>query len=130
MATMAAEALIDANDFFKELNKGKRFIETTLDGRKINLRIHSPHVENILRASDLFDALDAGLDNEDTVRRRLMRLACRSCIDGVNGENVAAFLDAFPPMPRVVVACLRLLRVKDSDMRRVGIDPDILVESG
>ena len=124
MAAVTAEAQIATDEFFAELNKGQRFVETMLDGRTVELYLKTPHIENVLRASDLFDALDADLEDEETIRGSLMRLACRSCVHGVNGENVVAFLSVFPPTPRVVIACLKLLRVKDDDMRRIGIDPD------
>lgn len=131
MAAVTAEAQVDTDEFFAELNKGQRFVETMLDGRTVELYLQTPHIEDVLRASDLLDALDAELEDKETIRGRLMRLACRSCIRGVNGENVVAFLSVFSPIPRVVIACLKLLRVEDDDMRRVGIDPDIkIAESG
>ena len=125
MAAVTAEAQVDTEEFFAELNKGQRFVETMIDGRTVELYLHTPHIEDVLRASDLFDALNADLEDKETIRGRLMRLACRSCIRGVDGENVVAFLSVFPPIPSVVIACLKLLRVEDDDMRRVGIDPDV-----
>ena len=102
MAAVTAEAQVNTDEFFAELNKGQRFIETMLDGRTVELYLQTPHIENVLRASDLFDALDADLEDKETIRGRLMS---RSCIHGVNGENVVAFLSVFPPIPRVVIAC-------------------------
>lgn len=124
MADISAEATIGAEEFFAELNRGQKFVETTLDGRRVDIRLRTPHIENVLRASDLFDALDAGLDDVQTIQERLIRLACRSCVNGVEGDNVAAFLNAFPPAPKIVIEALRLLRVEEDGMRRVGINPE------
>lgn len=122
MAAMTAEAQDYTDEFFAEISKGRKFSETTKEGREVVLHLHDPDVINIGRATNLFDQLEAGVP-VGTVLTRLIRLVCISCIHGVDQHNVSAFVHAFPPVPKIVVEGLRLLRVDEDQMRKVGIDP-------
>lgn len=124
MSAVASEVpVVDTREFFAELNKGLRHIETTRAGTRVELYLQVPSVDDKARAGDLFDALDAEVLELDDMRSRLVRLACLACVAGVNRENLTAFLRAFPTVPKVVVECLRLLDVDEDAMRRIGIDP-------
>ena len=123
MAAMTAEAQDYTDEFFAEISKGRKFSEKTTDGRDVLLHLYDPDVLDIGRAASLFDHLKAGVD-KDTVRETLIRLVCLSCIHGVDDHNVSAFMHAFPPVPKIVVEGLRLLRVDEDQMRNVGIDPE------
>ena len=123
MTTMTPETKDRTDEFFAEISKGRKFPETTKDGRKVTLHLHDPDTLDIGRAANLFDHLKAGVD-KDSVRETLVRLVCLSCIHGVDDHNVSAFVHAFPPVPKIVVEGLRLLEVNDEQMREVGINPE------
>ena len=130
MAVMTAEADIDTDQFFKEISRGRQFLQETVKGGTVMLYLHDPDVLDIGRASDLFDQLKAGVDRR-AVRETLIRLVCLSCIDGVNDRNVSAFLHAFPAAPIIVIEGLRLLKISDGQMREAGINPEGgLMETG
>ena len=118
---VVAEAKMDAKDFFAQLSKGRKIVERTIDGEDIELTLRFP---SVLEAEQVYDILanlryDSDLDLE---RNRLIQLACCICIEGVTFENVIAFLSRFPPMPRVIMECLRLIQIGEDDMQRLKID--------
>lgn len=123
MAAMTAEADLDTQKFFEKINRGRQFVQRTLEGETVMLHLHDPDALDIGRASDLFDQLKAGVDRL-AVRETLIRLVCLSCIDGVNDRNVSAFLHELPAAPLIVVEGLRLLKISDGQMRKVGINPE------
>ena len=102
MTAMATETTDYTDEFFAEINKGRKFSEKTKDGRKVTLHLHDPNVLDIGRATSLFDHLKAGVD-KDSVRKTLVRRVCLSCIHGVDDHNVSAFMHSFPPVPKNVV---------------------------
>ena len=123
MAALTAEADFDTDQFFKEISRGRQFLQETVKGGTVMLYLHDPDALDIGRASDLFDQLKAGADRY-AVRETLIRLVCLSCIDGVNDRNVSAFLHAFPAAPIIVIEGLRLLKVSEDQMREAGINPE------
>ena len=116
-----AEAKMDAKDFFAQLDKGRKVVERTIDGEEIELTLRFP---SMLEAEHVYDII-AGLRYDSDLeleRNRLVQIACCICIEGVTFENVIAFLSRFPPMPKVVLECLRLLQIGDDDLQRLKID--------
>ena len=116
-----AEAKMDAKDFFAQLSKGRKVVERTIDGEEIELTLRFP---SMLEAEQVYDII-AGLRYDSDLeleRNRLIQLACCICIEGVTFENVIAFPSRFPPMPKVVLECLRLLQIGDDDLQRLKID--------
>ena len=116
-----AEAKMDAKDFFAQLSKGRKVVERTIDGEEIELTLRFP---SMLEAEQVYDII-AGLRYDSDLeleRNRLIQMACCICIEGVTFENVIAFLSRFPPMPIVVLECLRLLQIGDDDLQRLKID--------
>ena len=116
-----AEAKMDAKDFFAQLSKGRKVVERTIDGEEIELTLRFP---SMLEAEQVYDII-AGLRYDSDLeleRNRLVQIACCICIEGVTFENVIAFLSRFPPMPKVVLECLRLLQIGDDDLQRLKID--------
>lgn len=116
-----AEAKVDPKEFFARLSEGSKIVERTIDGEEIELSLRSP---SILEAEQVYDII-AGLRYDSDLeleRNRLIQLACCICIEGVTFENVIAFLGRFPPMPKVVVECLKLLRIGNDDLQRLKID--------
>ena len=122
MTTMTPKTKDRTDEFFAEISKGRKFSETTKDGRNVTLHLHDPDALDIGRATNLFDQLEASVAVE-TVLTRLIRLVCISCIHGVDQHNVYAFVHAFAPVPIIVVEGLRLLRIDEDQMRKVGINP-------
>ena len=112
---------MDAKDFFAKLSKGRKVVERTIDGEEIELTLRFP---SMLEAEQVYDII-AGLRYDSDLeleRNRLVQIACCICIEGVTFENVIAFLSRFPPMPKVVLECLRLLQIGEDDMQRLKID--------
>lgn len=119
----SAENVTDTEEFFARLNGGRTYSEKTTDGVAVELTLRSPRVESVELASEIIGSLDypqLGVSEND-VRKKLVRLACVSCIDGVTDENVMAFLDEIDQESPVVRKCLKLLGVDDDDMGRVGM---------
>lgn len=116
-----AEAKVDPKDFFARLSEGRKIVEETIGGEEIELTLRSPSVLDAEQAYDIIAELryDSDLELE---RNRLIQLACCICIEGVTYENVIAFLGQFPPIPRVVIECLKLLGIGDDDLQRLKID--------
>ena len=116
-----AETKVDPKDFFARLSEGRKIVEETIDGEEIELTLRSPSMIEAEQAYDIIADLryDSDLELE---RNRLIQLACCICIEGVTFENVIAFLGRFPPMPKVVIECLKLLGISDEDLQRLKID--------
>lgn len=119
----SAENVTDTKEFFARLNGGRTYHEKTADGGAVELTLRSPSVESVDLASEIVGSLDyprLGVSEND-MRKKLVRLACVSCIEGVTDENVMAFLDEIGEESLVVRKCLRLLGVDDNDMGRIGM---------
>ena len=116
-----AEAKVDTKDFFARLSEGRKIVERTIDAEEIELTLRFP---NMLEAEQAYEIVaDLRYDSDlELERNRLIQLACCICIEGVTFENVIAFLGQFPPMPKVVIECLKLLRIDDDDLQRLKID--------
>lgn len=113
---------ISSEDFFAELQTGRKVTEKANDGRLIELVLRSPTISDTEQAYAIIEGLRYDSDME-IERSRLIQLACWSCIDGVTPDNVMAFLSYFPPTPKIVIECLRLLRIGDEDLQRLNIYP-------
>ena len=119
----SAENVTDTKEFFDRLNEGRKFREKTTDGKSVEFTLRSPRVESVELASEIVGSLDypqLGVSESDA-RKKLVRLACVSCIEGVTDENIMAFLDEIDEESPVVRKCLGLLGVDDDDMGRIGM---------
>lgn len=123
MASADTPEKLSSEDFFAELESGRRVEEDALDGRTVELFLRSPSIEDTEAAYSIIEGLNYESDIE-IEKNRLIQTACRSCVQGVTSDNVMVFLSYFPPMCRLFIECLRLLQVRDDDMRRLDIDPD------
>ena len=120
----SAENVTDTKEFFARFNGGRKYCEKTTDGKSVELTVLSPSVENVELASEIIGSLDyprLGVSENDA-RKKLVRLACTSCIEGVTDENVMAFLDEIDESSPVIRRCLKLLGIDDHDMGRIGIE--------
>ena len=100
---------MDTKQFFEELSKGRTILETTIDGRTVELTLTPPSAKASSYANFLVGRLS--YRNTPSILNKMIRHACCSCIDGVNDGNVVAFLSRFPPMPRVVIESLDILGI-------------------
>lgn len=123
----SAEKMTDTNEFFDRLNEGRKFREKTADGKSVELTLRSPSVESVELASEIVGSLDypkLGVSENDA-RKKLVRLACVICIDGVTDENIMAFLDEIDESSPVIRRCLKLLGLDDQDIERIGIEEGV-----
>ena len=123
MASADSPEKLSSEDFFAELENGRRVEEEDVDGRMVELFLRSPSIEDTEAAYNIIEGLNYESDIE-IEKNRLIQIACRSCIQGVTSDNVMVFLSYFPPMCRLFIKCLRLLKIGEDDMRRLDIDPD------
>lgn len=114
-------------DFLKGITADREFADKLRDGSPINIILSVPHAADADRAATLVDHITtmkrSGNDSTAADFGKLIRLACVSCIGGVNYDNVMAFLENFPPLPPVVKECLKLLGITDEQMQILGIEP-------
>ena len=103
--------LIDTAEFLEKLAEKQQFTVVTRDGAQVVLNLTSPAAIDAAKANRLIRAISHSMDPIVEVPD-IIRFACRSCIEGINSENVVAFLGqlpSMPPIPPVVRRCLSLL---------------------
>lgn len=109
---MTAQAKkIDTVAFLEKLTEKHQFTVETRDGAQVVLNLTAPAAIDAAKATRLIRAISHSMDPIVEVPN-LIRFACRSCIEGINSENVVAFLGqlpSMPPIPPVVRKCLSLL---------------------
>ena len=118
----SAEVVVETQKFFIRLNEGRRLHAETVDGGRLNSSsgVRASRIRSGRLRSSGVGLPPAGVSVKD-VRRKLMRLACVSCVDGVTDENVMAFLDEVGPSSPLALKCLKILRVDEADAERVGM---------
>ena len=117
----SAEHATDTKEFFAELNTGRKFRETTISGKSVDLVVVSPSVKSVDLASEIVGSLDyppLGV-SQNELRKKLVRLACVSCIDGITEDNVMAFLYEIDESSEVIRRCLKLLGLDHDDLKRI-----------
>ena len=115
--------VISLDEFFSGPRKPLVRIVEMRDGSRVKITLTPPHASDAGRASRIIKGISPE-SNIEASRNSLTILACCSCIEEVNHDNVMEFLSHFrtPQGEAVVAECLKLLGIGDDYLKKLGFN--------